>query len=329
MQRRGSRLSRRRFVVGAAGLGLVAGCGRLPGQAQAPARVPSVGILNAIPSSAEAFRQGLRDLGYVDGQNIALEYRTVGAREDLLPAAAAELVRLPVDVIVVGGDPSIRAAIDATDTIPIVMSVSRDPVGSGFIASLARPGGTVTGLSYLSVQLTAKRLEVLQQAMPRVSRVAALGPPSTMLEWREAEAAARTLGVQLLFLEVHGPDDLEPALERAAREGVEALLLLTSPLVAREQGRIAELTATRRLAAISDRREFAVAGGLIAYGPGIPGLWARSAYYVDRILKGTKPADLPVEQPMRFDFVVNMKTAQALGLTFPNEIMLQVTEVIQ
>jgi putative ABC transport system substrate-binding protein len=325
------RQSRRQFVggAGAAGLALVAGCGRLPGQEQQPARVPRVGVLNAIPSSAEAFRQGLHELGYVVGQNIAIEYRSVGAREELLPEAAADLVRLPVDVIVVGGDPPIRAAIEATDTIPVVMAVSRDPVGSGFIASLARPGGTVTGLSYLSLQLTAKRLELLQQAVPRVSRVAALGPPSTLPEWREAEAAARALGVQLQFLEVHGSDDLERGFEVAANESVEALLVLTSPLTAGQHGLIAELAAARRLAVIFDRREFAAAGGLMAYGPNIPGLWSRAAYYVDRILRGTKPADLPVEQPMTFDFVVNMKTAQALGITFPNEIMLQVTEVIQ
>jgi len=288
-----------------------------------------VGVLNAIASSAEAFRQGLHAWGYVDGQNIAIEYRSVGAREDLLPEVAAELVRVPVDVIVVGGDPPIRAAMEATSAIPIVMAVSRDPVGSGFIASLARPGGTVTGLSYLSLQLTAKRLELLQQAVPWVSRVAALGPPSTLAEWREAEAAGRALGMQLQFLEVHGPDDLERGFEVATQEGIEALLVLTSPLTAGQHGSIAELAAARRLATIFDRREFAEVGGLMAYGPSITGLWSRSAYYVDRILKGAKPADLPVEQPMTFEFVVNLKTAQALGITFPNEIMLQVTEVLQ
>jgi putative tryptophan/tyrosine transport system substrate-binding protein len=329
MERRASRLSRRQLVVGAGASLLLGSCARLPWQSQQPARVPRVGVLNAIPSSAEAFRQGLHALGYVDGQNIALEFRSVGSREDLLPEAAADLVRLPVDVIVVGGDPPIRAAIEATDTIPVVMALSRDPVGSGFIASLARPGGTVTGLSYLSLQLTAKRLELLQQAVPRVARVGALGPPSTSPEWQEAEAAGRALGVQLQFLEVHGPDDLERGFEVAAKDNVEALLVLTSPLTAGQYGLIAELAAARGLAAIFDRREFAEAGGLLAYGPSIPGLWSRSAYYVDRILKGAKPADLPVEQPMTFDFVVNMKTAQALGITFPNEIMLQVTEVLQ
>jgi putative ABC transport system substrate-binding protein len=323
--------SRRLFVqgVGVVSVALLAGCGRLPGQAQTPARVPLVGILNAIPSSAEAFRQGIRALGYVEGQNIVLEYRSVGAREDLLPDAAAELARLPVDVIVVGGDPPIRAAVEATNTIPIVMAVSRDPVGSGFIASLAHPGGTVTGLSYLSVQLTGKRLELLQQALPRVARVAALGPPSTLPEWREAEAAGRALGLQLQFLEVHGPEDLERGLEVATHESVEALLVLTSPLTAGQYRLIAELAVARGLGAIYDRREFAEAGGLMAYGPSIAGLWSRSAYYVDKILKGTKPADLPVEQAREFDFAINLKTAQALGLTIPPHVLLQATEVIQ
>jgi putative tryptophan/tyrosine transport system substrate-binding protein len=327
----GLNLSRRRFVQGAglAGLGLLAGCGRWPGQAPASAQVPKVGIMNAIPSSAEAFRQGMAALGYVDGQNIILEYRSVGAREELLPEAAAELARLPVDVIVAGGDPPIRAAVEATTTIPIVMAVSRDPVASGFITSLAHPGANITGLSYLSVQLTGKRLELLQQTVSRSARVVALGPPSALPEWREAEDASRALGLQLQFLEVHRPDDLAEAIEGAIRDGSDALLVLGSPLTAGQHWRIAELAVANRLPAIYDRREFAEAGGLMAYGPRITGLWSRSAYYVDRILKGTKPADLPVEQPREFDFVINLKTAQALGLTIPQHVLLQATEVIQ
>jgi putative tryptophan/tyrosine transport system substrate-binding protein len=323
--------SRRQLVqgAGAVGLGLLAGCGRLPWQALPATRLPQVGLLNAIPSSAEAFRQGLHELGYVEGQNLAIEYRFVGSSDELLPAVAAELVRLPVDVIVVGGDPAIRAVMEATATIPIVMAVSRDPVGSGFIANLARPGGTVTGLSFVSVQLTPKRLELLQQVLPGVSRVAALGPPSTLPEWHEAEAAGRALGVHLQFLEVNGAADLERGLELAAQASVEAVLVLTSPLTANEHRLIAELAAARGLAAIFDRREFAEAGGLMAYGPSIPGQWRRAAYYVDRLLKGTRPADLPVEQPMTFQFVINAKTAQALSLTIPPHVLLQATEVIR
>jgi putative tryptophan/tyrosine transport system substrate-binding protein len=331
ISRNADRLNRRAFVLGAGttGLGLVAGCGQWPWPAQAPAKVPRVGILNAIPSSAEALQQGLRGFGYVEGENIALDFRFVGAREDLLPEAAADLVRLAADVIVVGGDPGIRAAMEASATIPIVMAVSRDPVGSGFIASLARPGGSVTGLSFLSIQLAAKRLELLQQAVPQLTRVAVLGPPSTVPEWREVEAAGRTLGMQLQFLEVDSPDELARGLELAMNQRVEGLVVLASPLTVSQHRRIADLAAAHRLAAIFDRRELAEAGGLMAYGPNVSALWSRAGYYVDRVLRGTKPADLPVEQPMTFEFAVNLKTAQALGITFPNEIMLQVTEVIQ
>jgi putative ABC transport system substrate-binding protein len=334
MDRRGSRLSRRQFVgAGATGLGLLAGCGRLPWQA--PARVARVGVLSGeIPTASssaltEALRQGLGELGYLDGHNVTLEPRFADGQEDRFSELAAELVHLPVDVIVAFGSPLVLAARQATETIPIVMASGGDPVGLGFVDGLARPGGNVTGLSGMSIQLTSKRLELLTAVRPGISRVGVLGQPASAREFREAEAAARQLGVHLLLLEVDGPSDLSTAFETGTREGIEALLIVPGHVTVVYSTLIVELATARQLPTIFHRREFAAVGGLMAYGPNSHDLSRRAAYYVDRILKGAKPADLPVEQPMRFDFVVNLKTAQALGITFPNEIMLQITEVIQ
>src|SRR5215211_4844089 len=333
------RATRRQFVqgVGVAGLGLLAGCGRLPWQAQQPAKVPRIGVLGerSPPDPFhEAFRQGLRELGYIEGQNIVLEYRYAHALTDRIPERTLELLDLHIDVLVVGGGIAALAAKTRTATVPIVFTQAGEPVGSGLVASLARPGGNVTGLSNNvgTFALTGKQLELLKTAVPQVTRVAVLYNPFTPI-WRtalnELREAAGPLAVELQELEVRQPAELASAFSTLAAWGAGAVLLLSDPMLGNELAQLARLAAENRLPAIYLRRDFAEAGGLMAYGPNFSDNWRRAATYVDKILKGTKPADLPIEQPMTFDFVVNLKTAQALGITFPNEIMLQVTEVIQ
>jgi putative tryptophan/tyrosine transport system substrate-binding protein len=332
------RLSRRQLVrgAGAAGLGLLAGCVRLPWQAPPPS-VARIGFLassspEAIKTRVAAFQQGLRELGYVEGKDLTIEYRYAEGEYARLPELAAELVRLEIKVLVVEGAIAAYAARDTTTVIPIVIGNAADPVGAGLVASLARPGGNITGLSTLNVSLTEKRLELLKEVVPSASRVAVfLNPadPTTLPQLREIQAAAPVLGVTLLPLEIQDPDDIDRAFAAIGSEHAGALLVFASPTFRTHQRRIAELAAESRLPAIYGSRESVDAGGLMSYGTRFEDLYRRAAYYVDRILKGTKPADLPVEQPMTFEFVVNMKTAQALGITFPNEIMLQVTEVIQ
>jgi putative ABC transport system substrate-binding protein len=330
-------LSRRRFVQGAgvAGIGLLAACGRLPGQA-APARVPRVGVvLGAAPATspaAEALRQGLREAGYVEGQNVWIEFREADGRNERLGDLAAELVRLPVDVLVTAGPPAIRAAKGATDTIPIVMATSgaADPVAEGLVASLARPGSNVTGLSALAPQLNPKRLQLLTESVPGVARVAVLsGRGNLVAISAELREAAALLGVELDALPVSEPHEVEESLEAAARAGAGALLVFSSNLLLAQRRLIGELAAWMRLPAMFDDKGYVDAGGLMAYGASATYSWRRAAYYVDRILKGTSPADLPIEQPREFDFVVNLKAAQALGLTIPQHVFLQATEVIQ
>jgi putative ABC transport system substrate-binding protein len=330
-----ARLSRRQFVVGAGvtGTGLLAGCGRLPGQAPA-ARVARVGYLatSEQPHLLDAFRQGLTELGYVVGQNLVIESRAAGGQPDRLPALATELVGLPVDVILVRGTVPVRTAMAATTTTPVVMVASEDPVAFGLVASLARPGGNVTGLSTIVQQLNGKRLQLLKEAVPSVSRVAVLWNPAIperAAEFPDTQAAARGLGLTVQSLEVAASEDFERAFAAALRERADALLTLDNFLLAAHAGQVVHFTTTNRLPWMSTSQELAAAGGLLAYGPNLPDQFRRAAYYVDRILKGTKPADLPVQQPMTFDFVVNLKTAAALGITFPHEILLQVTEVVQ
>jgi putative tryptophan/tyrosine transport system substrate-binding protein len=327
------KISRRDFIVGAGSLGLLVGCGRLPWQQ--PPKVYRIGFLSGTVSSSsaefEAFRHELRALGYVEGNNTILESR-FAENDDQLPALAADLVRLNVDIIVGSGTPANQAAKDATGTIPIVIASSGDPVKTGLVASYARPGGNVTGFSSLSQGLSSKRLQLLTDAVPGTSRVAVLGNPSNpvvALTLSEMPAAGQALGMRLQILEVQGPGDFEPAFEAAVREGAEALVTELDALTSAHRTRIVDLVAKSRLPAIYPDRGFVDAGGLMTYAVSFPDLYRRAAGSVDKILKGTKPADLPVEQPMTFDFVVNLKTAQALGITFPNEIMLQVTEVIQ
>jgi putative ABC transport system substrate-binding protein len=336
-----SALSRRQVMLGAsvAGAGLLVGCGRLPWQAPQPAKVPRLGYLSGSPpppaglvETLQGFRQGLQDLGYTEGQNIVIEYRWADGNEERLPALAVELVELNVDVILAGGLAAGLAAKAATSTIPIVLGTSPDPVGAGLVTSLARPGGNVTGLSLLASRLSAKRLELLRDAVPSVARVAVLayaGQATVEQDWDEMRVAAQALRLHLQRLNVGQPDEIVGAFEAAAREGADGLTALPSQFLAREPARIVDLAARYRLPAMYEARNFVDVGGLMAYGANIADTYRRAAYYVDRILRGAKPADLPVEQPMTFEFVVNLKTARELGITFPNEIMLQVTEVVQ
>lgn len=289
---------------------LVAGAGRIP----------------------EAFRQGLRDLGYVEGQNIAIEYRSADSQLERLPDLAAELIRLPVDVIVTGGANAARVAQQATHTIPIVLAAAGDPVGVGLIASLAQPGGNITGLSFLGSELGGKRLELLKEAVPTASRVAVLFNPasaSAAHQWREMEGTAPSLGVQLHALEVRHADELEGAFTTATSAGADALIVLRNFLMAMHRTRILHLAATHRLPVMSEERDFVDAGGLMSYAPSLAELYRRAAGYVHKLLQGAKPADLPMEQPMKFELILNRKTAQALGITFPPTLLILADEVLQ
>ena len=280
----------------------------------------------------EAFLQGLRDLGYVEGQNVLVERRFWEGRQDRLPGHVADLVRLPVDLIVAPDPPSAHAARDATRTTPIVMRSSDDPVKSGFVASLARPGGNITGVYSLYSELTPKRLELLKDAVPRVKRVGVLWNPAfpgSALEWKTMEAAARALGLELLSLEVRRPDDLEGAFRAATGRGAGALLPLRSPLIVSQAERIASLAPASRLPAIYDDRDFVDVGGLMSYGANLADLYRRCATYADRILKGARPADLPVEQAARFELVINLRAAKALGLAIPQPVLLRAEEVMR
>ncbi len=278
----------------------------------------------------DAFREGLQNLGYVEGQNLLIESRWAEGQPDRLPELATELASLPVDVLVTGSNYAAQAAKQATSIIPIVMAVSGDPVGTGLVASLARPGGNVTGLSLFLPDFASKRLELLKETLPGMTRVGVLRDANATPGWfRVTQAAAEVLGVEVVSMETRGPDDIHAALEKAAQARVDALFPLEHSLIGSYTPRVVEFAITNRLPGMYTSRAFVQLGGLMSYGASVPANFRRAAYYVDRILKGTKPTDLPVEQPMRFDFVVNMKTAQALGITFPNEIMLQVTDVIQ
>ena len=305
--------------------------------AQQPAKVYRIGYLGVTSASAtahliQAFQLGLREFGYIEGQNITIEYRWAGGRNDRLPGLAAELVRLKVDVIVVGPPPAALAARNATKTIPIVFAAGVDPVASGLVASLARPGGNVTGLATISPELSGKRLQLLKEAVPTISRVAVFWTPTNPSHGQaleEAEAAAEILRLQLQPVEYRTPDDFESAFQAATRERASALMVLDDPVSFSQRARIVGLAARSRLPAIYGFREFAEAGGLIIYGPSLPDQWRRAAEYVHKILKGAKPAALPVEQPIKFELLVNLKTAKALGLTISKTILFRADEVIQ
>jgi putative ABC transport system substrate-binding protein len=308
-------------------------------EAQPTKTVPRVGYLSPGSSADpvrlrrfEAFRHGLRELGYVEGQSVALEPRWAEGQYERYPALAADLVRVQVDVIVAVGGAATQAVQHATRTIPIVMSVVIDPVGSGLVPSLARPGGNVTGLSLMGSDLVGKQLEVLKEVVPTVSQVALLwnpDNPGSAPQVREAEAAARALGVQLLTLEARGLQEIDRAFAALTRERVGALVILNDAILLNQRHQIADLAAQSRLPSVSGNREYAEAGGLLVYSADFLDLERRAAVYVDKILKGAKPGDLPVEQPTKFQLVVNLKTAQALGITLPPTLLFQADEVIK
>ena len=287
----------------------------------------------ATPENYEAFLQGLRALGYVEGQNLVMVRRDAAGQLDQLPALATELVRLPVDVIVTtGGVPATRAAMQATTTIPIVMAEVGDPVGTGLVASLARPGGNVTGVGGLAPDVIGKCLQLLKEAAPLVTRVAVLYHPpfpATVLGLREAQAAAPALGLTVLPMEVRTPDEFDDAFATIVKLGADALLIAGGPFASAHRQRILDWTATHRLPTACGGRESADMGCLISYGASEAQYFKRAADYVDKILKGTKPGDLPVEQPTKFELVINLKTAQALGITMPPSLLLLADEVIR
>src|SRR5207253_4740524 len=305
--------------------------------AQQPAKVPRIGFLSSLSPAAvsarmDAFRQGLRELGYVEGKNIVIESRWAEGKSERLPELAAELVRLKVDVIVTGGPSVNRFAKEATVTIPIVLAFDNDPVGNGFAASLARPGGNVTGLSALSPEISGKQLELLKEIVPTLSRVAVLGnsaEPANALVLREVELAAGAFGVKLQYLDVLGPKDIETAFRAASKGRADAVLVLLSPVVISHRTQLVEIALKSRLPAIYFRPEFVEDGGLMSYATSFADLSRRAATYVDKILKGAKPADLPVEQPTKFELVINLKTAKQIGLTIPPDVLLRADKVIR
>jgi ABC-type uncharacterized transport system substrate-binding protein len=301
-------------------------------------KVPRIGYLRVTSASdrpplLDAFRQGLRELGWVEGQNIVIDYRFAEGRLDRLPDLAAELVRLKVDLIVSLGTQGVTAARNATETIPIVMIGVRDPVGTGLIASLAHPGGNVTGVSgYAGLETVAKQLELLKETVPKIRRVAILLNPTNAyhsLAMREVNVAAQTLGVQLQLLEARDPNEFDGAFAAMAKERVGALLVLSDVIFNNHRTRLADLAARSRLPAVYGVRESVEAGGLMSYGPSFLDFYRRSAAYVDKILKGARPADLPVEQPTKFELVINLKAAKALGLEVPPLLIAQAAELIE
>jgi putative ABC transport system substrate-binding protein len=308
-------------------------------EAQQAAKIARIGLLpvNSAtnPHINEAFRLGLRDLGYVEGRNVVMEVRDAEGKLERFPALAAELVALKVDVIVAPSTPAALAAKQATKTIPIVFASVVDPVTTGLVTSFARPGGNVTGLSFLSPELVGKCLELLTQAVPGVSRVAALWQPGGLPERTEkdilkrAEVAARALGVRLQFVEARGPADIDRAFSDMTRARAGAVTVLPYSMLLNERRRLVDLAIKHRLPAVYGGREFVDAGGLMSYGADLADSWRRAATYVDKILKGAKPGDLPVEQPTKFELVINLKTAKALGLTIPPSLLGRANEVIE
>ena len=306
-------------------------------EAQQPKKTPRIGFLAAVSHSAnsvrfEAFRQGLRELGYVEGKNIAIEWRYADGKPNRLPMLAAELVRLRVDVIVTGGSTATRPAKEATRTIPIVMAQDTDPVGNGFVASLARPGGNVTGLATLAPELSGKQLELMKEIVPKLSHVAVLGTSTrsgNAQSLKETELAAETLGVKLQYLDILRPTDIETAFQAASKGRADAVLVLTSPFATSHRATFTGLATKNRLPAVYDRIEFVEDGGLMTYSASSSDLFRRAATYVDKILKGATPADLPVEQPQKFELVINLRTARALGLTIPQSLLLRADRVIE
>ena len=327
--------TRRRFVLALMAWALAA---PLASFAQQSAKIARIGFLHpASPQSADirlqAFRDGLGELGYVEGKNLQLEVRWGEGKLERLPTLAAELVQAKVDVIVASSSPGVVAAHQATRTIPIVMPTSSDPVGDGLVASLARPGGNITGLSQMAPELGEKRLQLLKEMFPKVSHaMAVLWNPAYVgmrARFEQAKAAAPAVGLTVQSVEVRDTRELDLAFEAIIREHPEALLLLVDPFTFSQRSRIVEFAAEQRLPAMYETSDFVDAGGLISYGPNISELFRRAATYVDKILRGAKPADLPIEQPTKFELVINMRAAKALGIKFPDSILLRADEVIE
>jgi putative ABC transport system substrate-binding protein len=317
-------------------VGLALGSVRLA-EAQQPKKVPRIGFLGGASASfyaarTNAFRQGLNELGYTEGKNIDIEYRYAEGKFDRLPDLAAELVGLKLDVIVAAPTPSVLAAKKASATTPIVFASVVDPVASGLVASLARPGGNITGLTILGPELSGKRLELLKEVLPNVTRVAALwnsANPAQELVWKEMQAAAQELRLQLQSLEVRSANDFDIAFKAALRERAQALIPSGEPLINTQLKRIVEFAAKNRLPAMYAGPEVVDAGGLMSYAPNYTDQYRRAAVYVDKILKGAKPADIPVEQPTKFEFVINLKTAKQIGLTIPQSVLYRADRVIK
>jgi putative ABC transport system substrate-binding protein len=307
----------------------------LPAEAQQQRKVARIGYLSGgslSPVRTEPFRQGLRDLGYVEGKNILIEWRSADGKRDRTLALAAELVRLKVDVIVTTGSGDTRAVKEATSSIPIIITQANDPVGSGFVASLARPGGNITGLSSFSPELSGKRLELLKEIVPRLSCVAVFGTstsPGNTQALKDIEVAAGALGVKLQYVDVLSAKDIETAFLAANKEQAEAVLMNVSGSLTIQQKELAALAVKSRLPVIYEHRQYLEAGGLMSYGPDIPYLYRRAATYVDKILKGANPADLPVEQPTKFELAINLKAAKQIGLTIPPNVLARADKVIK
>jgi ABC-type uncharacterized transport system substrate-binding protein len=328
-------MTRREFITL---LGGAAAAWPLAGWAQQGGKKHTIGILSAgnetavIPTLNVAFFEALRELGWVEGKNIVFEHRYADNRLERLPELAADLVRLKVDVIAAAGTLAPLAAKRATTVIPIVMTAAGDPLGSELVASLARPGGNVTGMSLMAPDLGAKRLELLKEFLPRLSRVAVLwnaANPYSVLVFKETQAGGRTLGIEVRSLEVRGPDDFDSAFEAVRGLRPDALITVEDPLTADHRTRIAAFASRQQLPSLHGIREFVTAGGLISYGANLADLFRRAAYYVDKILRGAKPADLPVQQPTKFEMVINRKTAKALGLDMPPSLLARADEVIE
>jgi putative ABC transport system substrate-binding protein len=327
-------MNRRAFITGMTG-GLLAA--PLAAEAQQAAKVARIGWLGDDPRRSpqlrQAFFRGLRDLGYVEGRNFVVESRYAEGKLERFSALAAELVALKVDVIVTpGGTLATLAAKQATRSVPIVFPATSDPVASGLVSSLARPGGNVTGLSFFSPELVGKCLELLKEAVPGVSRIAVLWQPGERPKrdmLKGAEVAARALGARLQFVEARGPDDFDRAFSEMSRARAEGLALVTSAMFFSERERLVDLAAKNRLPTVYPWRDGVDAGGLMSYAPHLPDLFRRAATYVDKILKGAKPGDLPIEQPTKFELVINLKTAKALGLTIPQSLLQRADQVIE
>jgi putative ABC transport system substrate-binding protein len=330
-------VTRRVFIGSLAGSGAVLLAAPLAAEAQQAGKGWRIGMLDTTSAAVNvanltAFRQGMKEFGYVERQNFVIEYRSADGRPELFPDLANELLRSKVDVIVTRGTPAVKAAANASRTVPIVMAASGDPLGAGVIAGLAHPGENVTGLSALTAEVSGKRLQLLKDAMPRLRRFAVvfdMGNSAIATQWPEIEAVARSMRLQPQLLDVRRSEDLERAFDTAIKQRAEAMMVGLGTVAQSNVGRVAALSTKRRLPSIYSLREFVDAGGLMAYGVSYPDLYRRAAKYVDKILKGAKPGDLPIEQPTKFEFVINLKTARALGLTIPPSLLGRADEVIQ